>query len=85
MAQLEGDEPFELILCDVSMGEISGIDLHQLVCDHYSELAGRFMFLTGGATDEATDAYLRNSGVPVLEKPVERSAFEKALATLSGG
>ena len=83
MAQLEEDEPFDVIFCDVAMRGMSGIDVHRVVCDHYPELANRFVFLTGGTTDLEAETYIRCSGVMVLMKPVDRAAFEKALAVKS--
>ena len=82
---LEGDEPFDMIFCDVSMRGVSGIDVHRAVCEHHPAMTNRFAFLTGGTTDAATGAYIGDSGVTVLSKPVDRAAFEKALSAASCG
>lgn len=80
LALLEDDESFDVIFCDVSMHGISGIDVYHAICEHHAPLSNRFVFLTGGMTDETVAAIIRDSWVLVLAKPVDRSAFEKALA-----
>ena len=51
LARLESGDAVDLILCDVSMSDIDGLDVHRAVCDHHPELKDRFVFLTGGVTD----------------------------------
>jgi len=85
LAELKEGEPFDAIFCDVYMRGISGVEVHRTVCEHYAELADRFVFLTGGTTDEATANYIRHSGARILEKPVGRAEFEKVLQATSHG
>jgi CheY-like chemotaxis protein len=81
LAQLEGDESFDLVFCDLSMSGVDGVEVHRAVCEYHPELMGRFVFLTGGVIDEATEAYVQRTGVQVLTKPVRRDAFEKTIAS----
>jgi CheY-like chemotaxis protein len=80
LAQLETDETADLIFCDLKMPDIDGIQVHRAICDDHPELRGRFVFLTGGLTDEATENYVQNSGARVLCKPVRQAAFDNILA-----
>ncbi len=85
LAALEAEDPIDMIFCDLAMSDIDGVSVHRAVCDQHPELASRFVFLTGGTTDEATDRYVAESGALVLIKPVRQTAFDKILADAGGG
>lgn len=80
LAQLEAEGAIDLIFCDLTMPDIDGVAVHRAVCEHHPQLRGRFVFLTGGVTDEATGNYVQESGALVLTKPVRQVAFDKILA-----
>jgi len=84
LAQLETGETVDLIFCDLTMPDIDGVEVHRAIREHHPQLRGRFVFLTGGAIDEATGSYVQNSGALVLSKPVRQSSFDKILADVSG-
>jgi len=84
LAELETGEAIDLVFCDLTMPDIDGVEVHRAICEHHSALRGRFVFLTGGVTDEATENYVQNSGALVLSKPVRQIAFDKILADVSG-
>ncbi len=84
LAQLETGEAADLIFCDLTMPDIGGVEVHRSIRDDHPEWRGRFVFLTGGVTDEATEHYVRNSGALVLSKPIRQIAFDKVLADVSG-
>ena len=70
-------ESFDLVLCDVVMPGLSGLEVLE-------ELRGRaapprFVLMTGGATDEATRNALSASGVPGLYKPFGRRDVMKCV------
>jgi response regulator RpfG family c-di-GMP phosphodiesterase len=66
------------------MLDIDGVEVHRAIHDDHPEWRGRFVFLTGGVTDEVTENYVQNSGALVLAKPVRQIAFDKVLADVSG-
>jgi PAS domain S-box-containing protein len=68
-ARLTGGERFDVILCDVMMPEMSGMDLHQELTSQAPELAERFVFLTGGAFTSNARAFLGSVRNHRLEKP----------------
>ena len=84
LAQLASGESVDLILCDLTMPDIDGVAVHRAICDDYPALRSRFVFLTGGVTDEATDDYVRQSGALVLPKPIRQAAFDAILAEVGG-
>lgn len=46
---LETDQHFDVVLCDLQMPEISGVELHAIAQRRWPHLARRFIFITGGA------------------------------------
>lgn len=64
-------ERYDIILCDVLMPEMTGVDFFDEVARRLPAQALRIVFVTGGVTDPALRERLHESGAPVLEKPVE--------------
>ena len=85
LAHLEDGETVDVIFCDLKMPDIDGVDVHRVISSDHPEWCGRFVFLTGGVGDEATENYIQNSGALVLSKPVRQVAFDKILADVNGG
>lgn len=65
------DGPFDLIICDLVMPEMSGMDLFRELERVAPEAIGKFVFLTGGAFTEQSAAFLRSTPCPTLEKPLQ--------------
>ena len=71
-ALLETDTAFDVILCDLMMTELLGVDLHAWLVDRNPALAKRIVFVTGGSFLSSTTDYLEKVGNPVLKKPFRR-------------
>lgn len=70
---VERDHAFDLILCDFTMPDVDGLEIHRRLSARAPELLASFRFLTGGAvTEEARDA-LESSGVERLTKPASKA------------
>lgn len=78
---LDGD--FDVILCDLTMPVVSGMDLHSRVREARPELASRFVFMTGGATTERARQFLAEVENPTLEKPFRAATLEQVLASVN--
>jgi len=68
----QSDRNFDLVLCDLSMPDISGIEVQQRLLDGAPELMGRFVFLTGGALSEELSDALASTSARVLNKPATK-------------
>jgi CheY-like chemotaxis protein len=83
LARIEAGEHFDLILCDVMMPEMSGIELYEQLAARFPTLTQRIVFMTGGAfSAQARDA-LEELGAPRLEKPFSEAALRQALALVN--
>jgi len=83
LARLEAGEHFDLILCDVMMPEMSGIELYEQLEGKFPAYRQRIVFMTGGAfTSQARDA-LEHLGAPRLEKPFSEAALRRVIAIVS--
>ncbi|HEX8437444.1 response regulator [Archangium sp.] len=81
-ARLTAGEGFDVILCDVMMPEMSGMDLHEELTSHSPELAERFVFLTGGAFTSSARAFLSRVSNPRLEKPFSSQELRELVQSL---
>jgi len=62
---------FDVILCDLMMPEMSGIDFYQALCEHAPEQAAVVVFLTGGAFTPRARRFLEEVPNRWLEKPFD--------------
>ncbi|MBX3199389.1 MAG: response regulator [Labilithrix sp.] len=76
-------ERFDVILCDLMMPQMTGMDLHAALADLCPEQNARMVFLTGGATDDLARAFLARPDVKHLEKPLELPRLEAAIADVT--
>lgn len=76
---LEADGEWALVLCDLLMPEVTGMELYAWLEAHRPELCTRVVFMTGGAfTDRARELLERTAG-RWIEKPFEFDALVELL------
>ncbi len=66
---LERDAAFDVVLCDLQMPEMSGMELHAAVRERFPTLGDRFVFVTGGAFSSDARKFLEDSVASVIQKP----------------
>jgi PAS domain S-box-containing protein len=66
---------FDLLLCDLMMPEMTGMELHARLREVAPALAERTVFLTGGAFTPAAREFLASVPNPRIEKPFEPDAL----------
>lgn len=67
--RIRGGERFDLILCDLMLPGLSGVDFHGWVGRHAPELVKTIVFSSGGAYTPHAAAFLRRADVRHIEKP----------------
>jgi len=77
--RIRSGERFDVILCDLMMPDLSGMELHAAIRALDPALADRMVFVTGGAFTEAARTFLERIPNARLEKPVDRAALREAL------
>ena len=68
-------ERFELILCDLMMPDMTGIDLHRELLGVAPDQAARMVFATGGAYTTSARQFLAETHNPYIEKPFDPAAL----------
>jgi signal transduction histidine kinase/CheY-like chemotaxis protein len=71
LERLRAGERYSLILCDVMMPEMTGLELYETLAREVPEQAERMVFLTGGAFSAASRALLEATRRPCVDKPFE--------------
>jgi DNA-binding response OmpR family regulator len=69
LAELNGSQDFDAILCDLMMPGESGMDFFGVLRRLYPDLVSRVAFITGGAVTPDTIKFLETAARPVLSKP----------------
>ena len=82
---LEKDTAFDVVLCDLQMPEMSGMELHAAVGERYPALASRFVFVTGGAFSGDARRFLEESVPAVIQKPFSVDDLLGLIDTIASG
>jgi PAS domain S-box-containing protein len=67
--RLRKEPSFDLVLCDMMLPDISGIDVYEQARAIDNGSHERFVFMTGGSFSPKVFKFLRDNAVPCLEKP----------------
>lgn len=70
---------FDVILCDLMMPTMTGIEFHDEVGKHAPDHVERIVFITGGAFTSAARAFMADESKVFLEKPFEARALHAVI------
>jgi CheY-like chemotaxis protein len=79
---LRYDQSFDVILCDLMMPGLSGMDLHAWVATEYPALAARIVFVTGGAFTPTASEYIAGVRNLCVDKPYEKAKLKQLVSDL---
>jgi signal transduction histidine kinase len=71
LAHITSGERFDVILCDLMMPQMTGMDLHSELLRVAHDQAARMIFLTGGAFTPRARAFLDETTNKLIEKPFD--------------
>jgi len=82
LARIEAGERFDVILCDVMMPDMDGMELHTQLSQRVPEMVERLVFVTGGAFTTEAIEFLERVPNLRLEKPMLPDALHQTLARI---
>ena len=80
LARLESGERFDLVLCDLVMPGMSGMDMYKALQRNRRELLPRVIFMTGGAFTADLRSFLGSIRNTVLHKPFDTKTLRWLVA-----
>lgn len=84
LQMLRGGDAFDVVLCDLMMPKMSGMEFHAAVAAFAPDLADRFLFVTGGAFTEEAARFIGLIGERCLEKPFKVEVLRRAVNQMIG-
>jgi signal transduction histidine kinase len=79
LGRIEAGERFDVILCDLMMPELTGMDFYDEIAKRFPALAPSIIFFTGGAFTPRASAFLETISNACLEKPAEMEQIRRLL------
>jgi CheY-like chemotaxis protein len=82
LGKLSGGERFDLILCDLMMPEMTGMDLHARLLELAPDQAAKMVFMTGGAFTDNAQAFLARLPNASIGKPFKGAQLRELVQRL---
>lgn len=84
LAEIARGSRYDIILCDVMMPQMSGVDFHQALEQVAPDQLRALIFLTGGAFSQRAREFLDTQVVRVLEKPFDLDQLRDLIVEITG-
>jgi CheY-like chemotaxis protein len=81
---LIGQYRFDLVFCDLRMPEMDGQAFYEEVQRNHPQVLKRIVFVTAQANSSDYGPFLRETGIPVIEKPFTLSQLRQAVGKVVG-
>ncbi len=75
----ESPDHYDLIISDVKMPVVSGIELHAVLSDEMPSLLPKFIFSTGDSSADAVSEFISRTNCTVIPKPFELTLLDRIL------
>jgi PAS domain S-box-containing protein len=82
LEHLSGDDRYDLVMADLMMPGINGVEFYQELERRHPQLAPKVVFMSGGVFEDDVRAFLKREGQPVLNKPFKLEEFEQVIGKL---
>ena len=77
------NQRYDVVLSDLNMPGLDGRGVFEAISEHFPELVSRTGFVTGDSMGRASQAFLKESRRPYIEKPVSPKELREFVAQLS--
>jgi PAS domain S-box-containing protein len=84
LRRVEAGEAFDVLLLDLLMPEMTGMELYEALARSEPAAAERVVFLSGGLFTPAARAFAERVKNPILEKPFDAAALRRLVAERAG-
>jgi PAS domain S-box-containing protein len=78
---LGAGESFDVVLCDLMMPRMTGMDLHAEIVKRWPAYEARLVFLTGGAFTPRAREFLEHTSCTHLDKPFDAQTLRQLVAS----
>jgi CheY-like chemotaxis protein/two-component sensor histidine kinase len=76
LVRIRAGERFDVILCDLMMPQVTGMDFHEQLTDAFPEQARKMVFLSGGAFTKRARDFLEHVQNHRVEKPIDAQGLK---------
>jgi CheY-like chemotaxis protein len=73
---LRNDPGYDLVLCDLMMPDVSGMDVYEALIAEQPGLAERIVFMSGGAFTQRAQQFLAGVSNTFIEKPFDKGELD---------
>ena len=80
--RLNAGSRYDVILCDLHMADVTGMDVYDHVVQHALGLEKRMIFMTGGGVTPRARDFAGRCGCPILDKPFDPGTLEATIAAV---
>ena len=81
--ELIGKRDYDLMLCDLLMPEMTGMEVYERVAEQRPELLGRIVIMTGGAFSPGARSFLDRIANVRIEKPFDNQMLRQLVAVVT--
>jgi CheY-like chemotaxis protein len=84
LAKITAGERFDVIVSDLMMPGMSGMELHTAIAAIDADQVTRMVFMTGGAFTPEAQRFFDEVRSPTLEKPFDRASLLAVIESMMG-
>jgi DNA-binding NtrC family response regulator len=81
--RLLSGEAYDVVLCDLGLPDLSGMEVYRAVARERPELVRAFVLITGGAVTAEARAFMEQHTGPLLQKPFTVTQVERLVSSLA--
>lgn len=83
LEHLQGPVQYDVIICDLMMPQLSGMNLYRQISRSSPDIAARFLFISGGAIGSEAERFVKNTEIRLLPKPLDRHELLQSIRAIA--